>query len=600
MTTSGELTEMQAPPGSSQRSNESVAEAARGGTATAGGSHSPLRSKPAHRVFPLSLLLSLLTLAAMMPLLLLAGYFVHGTVQEQREAEMRQLSELAADLARSVDRELRGHIETALVLSGSRYLRQGDLLAFWEHAEDAASRADGHFILLDETHQQLVNTRLSIGTPLPRSGDRAGVDETLRTGTIQVGNIHVGAVEQQQVFSVRLPVEAAGGRRHVLSYVPRSDAILDVVNDAYRPEGWFAAVVDGNGAIVARSHRHDEFFGQTVTPLLLSQLTSPEKILETVDLEGRNSLTAKYASQLSSWTVFVWAPRAMIEGPAQEAQRVLALLVAFALATSIAAAYFAGRLIREPNLRLLRAARDLGRGRQVRFTPSLMREANVVGEALVEAGRIIDARESALRDADGQIRIVMQELSHRSKNLLAVVQAMVSQSARFSPDFDHFQTRFRERLGGLSRSHDLLVQMDWTSIPMKELVLSQLEPFTERLDHRIALEGPALMLKPQAAQSLGLALHELGTNAMKYGALSTPNGRVVIAWSQRIDENGAEFVRLRWEETGGPAVSTPTRKGFGSVVIEKIAPASVHGQASTEWRPEGLVWEVEAPASFVV
>jgi two-component sensor histidine kinase len=552
------------------------------------------------RPIPLSVLLSLLTLVALIPFLTLAGYHLSARVQNERAAEIARLSELAADLARSVDRELRGHIETAQVLTGSRYLQQGSISAFWEHAEDAASRASGHFILIDRSHQQLVNTRRPVGSPLPRTANPGGADLVFETGEVRVGNLGVGAVAQQRLFAVRLPVRIGDEVRYVLSYVPRADAMLAIVQETYRPEGWRGAVVDANGLIIARSHRHAEFFGRSVAPEILRRLTGKTGVLETVDLEGNPSLTAYHASELSDWTVFVWAHRALLEEPVRAAQRTLMQLISLALAASILAAYLASRLIRKPNMRLVQVARDLGEGKPVRFEPSVMREANLIGEALSDAAQTIRAREAALRESEANMQIVMRELSHRSKNLLAIIQALVSQSARLSPDFDHFQSRFQERLAGLAHSHDLLVQREWTSVPLDELLTAQLTPFTNLLDRRVSFKGPRLLLKPQAAQCLGMAFHELATNAMKYGSLSVASGEVNVTWERLIDTVGVERVRLRWVETGGPPPVAPARKGFGSVVIEKITPASLHGAVRLDWRREGLAWEIEVPASHLV
>jgi two-component sensor histidine kinase len=521
-------------------------------------------------------------------------------VQSERAAELTRVSGLAGDLARAVDRELRGHIETAQVLSGSRSLRQGDIRGFWESAEDAASRAEGHFILIDRSYQQLVNTRVPIGTVLPKTAHPAEVEEVFGSGEVRVENLGVGAVAQQLLFAVRLPIQVENELRYVLSYVPRAGALLDVVEETYRPEGWFAAIVDANGLIVARSHRHDDFFGRAVSPDVWSRIEGGAGILETVDLEGRPSITAYHASEISGWTVLVWVPRTLLEEPAKKAQRLLLLLVVLALAASLTAAFFTGRLIQKPASRLIHAVHDLGEGKPVDFAPSLMREANTVGEALAEAADIIQSREAALRENEAHMQIVMQELSHRTKNLLAVIQAMAAKSARMSLGFDDFRTSFQERLAGLARSHDLLVESQWSSVPLADLVTSQLSAFTNPIDSRLTLKGPPILLKPEAVQTLGMALHELATNALKHGSLSTPSGRVDVAWERRIDEQGMEQVLVRWEESGGPSVVCPAHSGFGFLVIEKAVAASFHGTTRLDWRPEGLVWEIKAPASFVI
>jgi PAS domain S-box-containing protein len=172
------------------------------------------------------------------------------------------------------------------------------------------------------------------------------------------------------------------------------------------------------------------------------------------------------------------------------------------------------------------------------------------------------------KEGEAHLRLLMRELTHRSKNLLAVIQAMARQTARHSGSIDSFLDQFGARLQALARSHDLLVQEEWHGVPLAELVRSQLAPYLDRSGSQIAVDGPNVMLRPEAAQSLGLALHELAINAVRFGALSTPSGRISITWAWKTGSEGAA-VEIVWAETGGPTVSTPVQRGFGSLVVER-------------------------------
>jgi two-component sensor histidine kinase len=186
----------------------------------------------------------------------------------------------------------------------------------------------------------------------------------------------------------------------------------------------------------------------------------------------------------------------------------------------------------------------------------------------------------------------LRELSHRTKNLLAVVQGLARMIARRSDDVEDFEVRFRGCLQALAYSHDLLVQHDWQGATLQELLRVQLAPFGGIDSKKIAVRGPDVSLTPSAMQSLGLVVHELATNATKHGALSSPAGSVSITWTRDL-HGGANVV---WQEQGGPPVSEPTHKGFGQVVFERIG-ASLEGDITTEFRPEGFVCTVSIAAN---
>jgi two-component sensor histidine kinase len=232
------------------------------------------------------------------------------------------------------------------------------------------------------------------------------------------------------------------------------------------------------------------------------------------------------------------------------------------------------------------AARSLGAGTEVDFDRTLMREANVVGGALSDASR--------------DIRLYMREISHRSKNLLAVVQSIARQTRRNSTDLRDFGQRFDDRLHSLARSHDLLVERNWNGTFAHELVRAQLRSFVEDDDVRVEIRGDPVLLSPAASQHIGLALHELATNASKYGALSVQEGRVHVAWSKGPGSDGTERFRMSWQESGGPALSEPSRKGFGRYVVEEAVARGVTGAATIHWNPDGLLWILDAPANCLI
>ena len=184
-----------------------------------------------------------------------------------------------------------------------------------------------------------------------------------------------------------------------------------------------------------------------------------------------------------------------------------------------------------------------------------------------------------------------RELNHRVKNTLANVLSIVSLTRRRSRSIDDFAEGLTGRIRALSATHDLLSQRDWSDALLSEVVTSELAPYLDPTDSHADLEGPDVALAPNDALSLGLALHELATNAAKYGALSTPNGRVSIKW--RL--TGEDVCEVEWKESGGPPVKAPERRGFGLDLIEKIVSHELKAAVEMDFAPDGVHCRLKVP-----
>jgi two-component sensor histidine kinase len=220
------------------------------------------------------------------------------------------------------------------------------------------------------------------------------------------------------------------------------------------------------------------------------------------------------------------------------------------------------------------------------------------------AGKVVGASKIAHDIADRKraekvLQTVMRELSHRSKNLLSVIQSMAQQTARLSPSVDVFLDRFGARIQALAGSQDLLVQQDWGGVLLDELVRKQLHPFAVDEAGHFDISGPPILVNPDAAQTIGLALHELGTNASKYGALSTPQGRIEVKWKLEPAEAGPRL-RMSWREHGGPRVIAPERSGFGRMLIERLTAEKLGATVLLTFERDGVVWTLDAAAKDVL
>jgi len=228
------------------------------------------------------------------------------------------------------------------------------------------------------------------------------------------------------------------------------------------------------------------------------------------------------------------------------------------------------------------------RGKDGEYRPFLTRVVplrDATGEIYRWIGTHIDISEQRRREE--HIRFVIEELSHRTKNLLSVVMAVANQTAQTAPDVKQYQARFADRLRALAHCHDLLVRDNWHGASVEDLLAGQLKPFREGNADRVTVSGPSVVLSPDAVQNIGLAIHELATNASKYGALSVPEGQVKVSW-EHCAEDGK--LSLRWQEYGGPSVVPPSRKGFGHIVISEIVPRALNGQGRLDFAQAGVCW----------
>lgn len=205
---------------------------------------------------------------------------------------------------------------------------------------------------------------------------------------------------------------------------------------------------------------------------------------------------------------------------------------------------------------------------------------------------IIDV--TAHKEDQEKVQFLLDELNHRSKNLLTVVQSIARQTFA-SSNTNSFTERFSDRLRGLARNHDAMVRGNWTHADLSLLVTTHLSAFADIGGDRITVNGPPLKVNASGSQAIGMALHELATNASKYGALSNDSGRVSIEWTHSDAPDGE--VCITWRETDGPDVSEPVRSGFGQLVMKDIAAASLNGTVEMGYPADGFFWQLRFPAT---
>jgi two-component sensor histidine kinase len=217
--------------------------------------------------------------------------------------------------------------------------------------------------------------------------------------------------------------------------------------------------------------------------------------------------------------------------------------------------------------------------------------------AQLELRRALAERDEVLaasRRTEQRQALLVRELHHRVRNTLATVQALVGATARSAASIKEFNRSFSARIAALAKTHALLTEDYWQTVPLQEMLMTELQPFAEKRQQRFKLEGPPLDLSADLAVPLSMALHELTANAARYGALSIRKGCVSVAW-EVITADGKRKLHLTWVEHNGPLVKEPTHSGFGLALLQRALPAQCDAQVHLEFDTAGLRFEISAP-----
>ena len=246
-------------------------------------------------------------------------------------------------------------------------------------------------------------------------------------------------------------------------------------------------------------------------------------------------------------------------------------------------AWLLGRQIAFPIRQIADDANRVGAGEPVDARQYAVAEITTVSAALAQAGQDRIA-------AENEIRFLMREVAHRSKNQLTVVSSIAKQSGRNARSFAAFHDSFQKRIQGLARSTDLLIAGGVAGVELRELLAIQIEPFQPSDASRVELKGPQFRLSNQAAQTIGLAVHELATNAAKYGAFATPSGRLELNWKR-----SGERLVIVWREFVPRLRKRVDTRGFGTEVIERMLGGTLDAEIERRFNSDGLEWMFSMP-----
>jgi two-component sensor histidine kinase len=426
------------------------------------------------------------------------------------------------------------------VVALTNALRNGDFENFRRIASGFLDQygRDGVVLVADREGRLLFFSATADTASLPPRNNREIVEKVFATKSPHYSNLFVGAVKKRLIVTVEVPVLRDGEVLYDISFSPPIEIFQALINKQRPSEDWTISIFDGDGINFARVPNPQETIGKRASPSLYAEMfRKPEATLQTVSLEGVPLITTFARSSLTGWTVAAGIAEGSLVGPLWR-NLAITSVIGGVLLTGIAFA--------------------------VRMATAIAR-----GEMLHD--------------------LLIEELNHRVKNTLAILQSIAVQTFRSASKAE--REKFEGRLGALAEAHNLLSQEKWQGSELQDVVDRVLQPYLLNNPERVQMFGPNVPLSPRLAVVLSMIVHEIATNAAKYGALSNDTGTVALDW-EVITEDAKARLRLIWTEAGGPHVVAPVQRGFGSRLIERSARDQLGGEATVDFLPRGVVYTV--------
>ena len=485
--------------------------------------------------------LALLVAGTTLPLIVFAAVLVFNDYEQDRKEASQRVVETVHSLRLVLDAEMQRMTGGLRVLALTNALRDGDFEGFRRIASGFLDQygRDGVVLVADREGRQLFSSVTTDTASLPPRNNRDIVDKLFATKTPQYSNLFTGAVKRRPIVTVEVPVFRDGEVLYDISFSPPIEIFQSLIEKQRPNPDWTISIFDGDGINFARMPNPEATVGRRASPSLYAEMQRRnEATLQTVSLEGVPLITSFARSSITGWTVAAGIAESSLVGPLWRNLAITSVIGGVLLLTGLAFA--------------VRMATTIARGEM-------------------------------LHD------LLIEELNHRVKNTLAILQSIATQTCRSASKAE--REKFEGRLGALAEAHNLLSSEKWQGSDLQDLVGRVLQPYVINSPERVRLSGPKIPLSPRLSVVLSMIIHEIATNAAKYGALSNDTGTVALDW-EAVTENGKPKLRLVWAESGGPLVTAPVQRGFGSRLIERSARDQLGGEATVDFLPRGVVCTV--------
>jgi two-component sensor histidine kinase len=483
--------------------------------------------------------LALLVAGTTLPLIVFATVLVFNNYEQDRAEASQRVLETVRSIRLVLDAEMQRMTGGLQVLSLTSSLRDGDFDSFRRIASGFLDQygKDGVVLVAARDGRQLFSSVTPDTVSLPLRNNRDIVEQVFATKAPHYSNLFIGAVKKVLIVTVEVPVIRDGEMLYDISFSPPVSIFQDIIDKQRPSKDWTISIFDRDGINFARIPNPQDTVGKRASPSLYAEMfRQSEATVQTVSLEGVPLITSFARSSLTGWTVAAGVAESSLVGPLWRNLAITSVIGGVLLLTGLAFA--------------VRMATTIARGEM-------------------------------LHD------LLIEELNHRVKNTLAILQAFAVQTFRSASRTE--REKFEGRLGALAEAHNLLSKEKWQGSDLHDVVGRVLQPYRLNNPERIQMFGPKVPLSPRLAVVLSMIVHEIATNAAKYGALSNDTGTVALNW-ETINENGKPKLRLVWAESGGPHVVAPVQRGFGSRLIERSAHDQLGGEATVDFLPGGVVY----------
>lgn len=537
------------------------------------------------RPWPVVLYLVALMLVILIPALVVSLVLLNRN-NDAQEQTIRALTTATVEaMAQAVDNEVGGMLTTLRVLSTSELLHSGRLADFRGRAVVALDQMGADLVALNSDLEVVLNTGAPYGTSVGMTSDPASALRALDAG-MAVSNLFIGKVTGRELFNVlvALPDDPSGVA--LLALTQQAASLTPALQARQLPSGWHAALVDTGNVVIAATPDAELQPGTTLPVRHPVPDAAPDQWRREL-FNGMTVVTAERRAPISGWRVVAWASADIVGRPLDDSRLWLAAWGALIALFATGAALLISQRVAQSVRGLRREAQKLGRGEAVTPRAYPVAEIAEVSQALAEAS-------TQRQTAENEVRFLMRELAHRSKNQMTVIAAMAKQTARGADDVESYVQSFERRILGLARSTDLLLAHGRAGVLLGELVESQIAPFSPPDAARVDIAGPTVRLNVQAAQIIGMAVHELSTNAVKYGAFAGDGGTLKVRW--RIVDHRLDF---NWRETVPHLAAAKDRVGFGTTVLQSMVGRSLGAEVERHCHDDGMEWRFLIPLSAI-